>query len=299
MSATNPRVGVAVRTKNRPWFLKRTIADIVAQRYASWSVHIVNDGGDPSAVDALVSALPDEQRRRIRISHNPAASGRSAAANQAIRGLDTEFVVLHDDDDLWDPGFLEATVAHLDAQPNDVGVMVRTEIVYEKQEAGEFIETGRAPFWPGLTEITYSDLLQVNRAVPISYLYRRSLHEEVGYYREDLHAVEDWEFNLRTTLRHHIGFLDGEPLAFWMQRAGVGGELGNSMYALASEHEHFDRLVRDEALRAYVEQNGPGLALYLTRYIQDEVQRQLDERRGPGQRIIEAARGWRRRQRQR
>lgn len=299
MSATNPRVGVAVRTKNRPSFLRRAIDDIAAQHYASWTAHIVNDGGDPSAVDSLVSELPVELRRRIRVSHNPEPTGRSAAANQAIRGLATEFVVLHDDDDLWHPGFLAATVAHLDAHSDDVGVMVRTEIVYERQVGDSFVETGRAPFWPGLTEITYSDLLQVNRAVPISYLYRRSLHDEVGYYREDLHAVEDWEFNLRTTLRHHIGFLNGGPLAFWMQRVGVDGELGNSMYALAAEHEHFDRLVRDEALRAYVEQNGPGLALYLARYIQDEVQRQLDERRGPGQRIMEAARGWRRRQRQR
>lgn len=299
MSDVGRRVGIALRTKNRPWFLRRALADILAQRYTNWTVHVVNDGGDAAIVDGVVAELPDECRRFIAVSHNPRPAGRSAAANQGIRALGTEFVILHDDDDLWHPGFLEATVAHLDAYPADIGVMVRTEIVYEKQQGAGFVETGRAPFWPDLTEITYSDLLQVNRAVPISYLYRRALHDEVGYYREDLHAVEDWEFNLRTALRHHIGFLQGEPLAYWMQRVGVGGELGNSMYALAAEHEHFDRLVRDEALRAYVADQGPGLALYLTRFIQDEVARQLDERRGPSQRLVEAAREWRRRWRTR
>nr|WP_242061515.1 glycosyltransferase family A protein [Microbacterium ureisolvens] len=293
------RVGIAVRTKNRPWFLERTFRDIVAQEYGDWQVHVVNDGGDAAGVDRVVAALPDDVRARVRASHNAVSTGRSSAANQAIRGLDAEFVVLHDDDDLWHPSFLDRTVAHLDGHPGDIGVMVRTEIVYERQTEAGFVESGRAPFWHDLTEITYSDLLQVNRAVPISYLYRRALHDSVGYYREDLHAVEDWEFNLRTALVHHIGFIGGQPLAYWMQRVGVEGELGNSMYALAAEHDRYDRLVRDEALRAYVRDNGPGLALYLARYIQDEVGRQLDERRGPGQRLMDAARDWRRRRRTR
>ncbi|MFF2633879.1 glycosyltransferase family 2 protein [Microbacterium sp. NPDC058021] len=289
------RVGIVVRTKNRPWFLRRALRDIAAQDFGDWAVHVVNDGGDAAVVDAAVAALPESLRTRVAATHNPHPTGRSAAANQGVRALETELVVLHDDDDLWDPSFLSRTVAHLDANPDDIGVMVRTEIIYESQQPdGSFAEAGRAPFWPHLREITYSDLLQVNRAVPISYLYRRALHDEVGFYREDLHAVEDWEFNLRTALIHHIGFIDGEPLAFWMQRVGVAGELGNSMFALAEEHEHYDRLVRDEALRAYVRAHGPGLPLYLTRFIQDEVGRQLDERSSLGQRVTQTLRTWRR-----
>ena len=288
------RVGVVVRTKNRPWFLRRALADIVAQHFTDWQVHIVNDGGDAAAVEAAMDTVPAALRDRIGVTHNAHAVGRSAAANIGVRALSTRYLVLHDDDDLWHPAFLARTVDHLERTPEDIGVMVATEIVYEAERDGSFVEVGRAPFWRELTEITYSDLLQVNRAVPISYLYRRALHDEVGYYREDLDAVEDWEFNLRTALHHHIGFLPGEPLAYWMQRRGVDGELGNSMYALAAEHDHFDRLVRDEALRAYVQQHGPGLPLYLARYIQDEVARQLDARRSLSQRLVEEVRQWRR-----
>lgn len=288
------RVGVVIRTKSRPWFLSRALQDVIAQDFGDWVVCVVNDGGDPAAVDSRVAALPAELRARITVRHNAQATGRSAAANQGVRALDTEFVVLHDDDDLWHAAFLSRTVAHLDANAADIGVMTVTEIIYERQEGDGFVETGRTPFWPGLTEITYADLLQVNRAVPISYLYRRALHDSVGFYREDLHAVEDWEFNLRAAARHHIGFIGGSPLAFWMQRHGVEGELGNSMFALAAEHDHYDRLVRDEALRAYVAENGPGLALYLTRFIQEELSRQLDERRTIGQRVTTRVRDWRR-----
>lgn len=293
------RVGVVVRTKNRPWFLRRALQDIAAQTFSDWRIHIVNDGGDAGPVHEAIAALPAHLRHRVAATDNPRATGRSAAANAGIRALDTEFVVLHDDDDLWHPAFLHRTVDHLDRTPGDVGVMVATEIVYETERDGSFVEVGRAPFWRELTEITYTDLLQVNRAVPISYLYRRRLHDEVGYYREDLHAVEDWEFNLRTALRHHIGFLPGEPLAYWMQRRGVTGELGNSMFALAAEHDHYDRLVRDEALRSYVQENGAGLPLYLTHFIQTEIGRQLDERLSLGQRLARTVREWRRERRAR
>lgn len=294
-----PRVGIVVRTKNRPAFLRRALADVAAQRYRDWAVHVVNDGGDPTAVAAAVDALSADVRERVRVTDNETPHGRSAAANQGVRGLDTEFVVLHDDDDLWHPRFLEETVRWLDEHPGDIGVTARTEIVYEAERDGRFQEVGRVPFWPQLTAITYAELLQVNRFVPISYLYRRALHDDVGMYREDIHAAEDWELNLRTALRHRIGLLDGEPLAYWLQRAGVDGELGNSMFALAGEHDKYDQLVRDEALRAYVEQHGPGLALYLTRFIQDEVARQLDERRSLGQRLTGAVRDWRRERRTR
>jgi glycosyltransferase involved in cell wall biosynthesis len=275
-----PRVGIVVRTKNRPWFLRRALRDITAQDYASWSVHIVNDGGRADDVDAAVAELAPASRARVAVTHHPEPHGRSAAANEGVRRLGTEFLVLHDDDDLWAPSFLTHAVAWLDAHPDDVGVVAQTEIVYEAEQdggSGAFHEIGRAPFWEGMTEIRYSDLIQINRFVPIAYLYRRTLHDEVGPYREDIHAAEDWEFNLRTAAVHHIGFLAGDPLAFWMQRVGVGGELGNSMFALEDEHRRYDAQVRDDELRRYVARFGPGLPLYLTRFIEVEVARIVRE----------------------
>lgn len=305
MPESASRVGIVVRTKNRPELLARALNDIAAQDFASWIVRIVDDGGDAAAVDAVIASLSAEVRHRIEVSHNTTSRGRSAAANQGVAALDTEFIVLHDDDDLWHPAFLSCTVAWLDANPADIGVAAKTEIVYEEQQAdGRFAEVGRAPFWSEVREITYSDLLAVNRFVPIAYLYRRSLHEEVGLYREDIHAAEDWEFNLRTAVGHHIGLLDGPPLAFWMQRVGVGGELGNSMFALADEHVKFDRLIRDEALREYASTHGPGLALYLTSYIdsavreavrgvvREELARELDSRPSDLQRLARRVRRW-------
>lgn len=295
MPETSARVGIVVRTKDRPIFLERALHDIARQTFADWSVVVVNDGGDPTPVDRILAALESELGARASVIHRTEGLGRSAAANAGVRALSTEFVVLHDDDDLWAPHFLADSVAWLDRAPKDAGVVSRTEIVYERIDGDRLEETGREPFWGEMTRITYADILQVNRFVPIAYVYRRALHDEVGLYREDVHAAEDWEFNLRVLRLHPIGYLRGRVGAYWMQRRGVDGILGNSMFVLADEHDHFDRMIRDEALRAFAATHGDGLMLYLSRYIQDEVERQLSERASLGQRATEVARrGWRR-----
>lgn len=271
------RVGIVVRTVDRPEFLARALADIGAQSYQDWHVVVVNDGGDRASVEELVGASPVAGRATVLDSREP--GGRCAAANTGVGALDTEFVVIHDDDDLWDASFLDRTVAFLDAHPEDAGVGVATAIVYEERRGDRWVETSRVPFWAELTALRFIDLLEVNRAVPISLLYRRTIHETVGYYDETLDAVEDWEFYLRVLAVGSFGFIGGDPLAFWTQRPGVEGVEGNSMFALGHLHDRDDLAVRDRELRAWVAENGVGLPLYLAdmeRRIREDVRREIE-----------------------
>ena len=257
----HPRVSIIVRTKDRPYFLSRALTDIAAQSFSEVEIVVVNDGGNRQSVDEVVRSAP--LGGRVRVIDSPAPTGRCRAANAGVQEARAPYVVLHDDDDLWHPEFLTRTVAYLDASTDDAGVVVATEIVYEERRGDEWGETSRAPFWGGMTGFTFTELLEVNRAVPISFLYRRAVHDEVGYYDESLDAVEDWDFYLRLTAVHPISFLGGTPLAYWTQRPGVRGSEANSMFELALEHERDDLIVRDRALRAWVSQNGAGLPLYL------------------------------------
>ncbi|WP_104104799.1 glycosyltransferase family 2 protein [Arthrobacter sp. 08Y14] len=247
MPAQDP-VAVIVRTKNRPHFLQRALQDIFDQTYRQFRVVIVNDGGSAEPVDNVVARLPEAARERVEILHNKQSLGMEAASNSGVQSCDSEYIVIHDDDDLWHPEFLERTVSYLD-NSSDAGVVVRTQIRYEEIVDGQILKTGSAPFWENMQQISLGDMLQINRAVPISFLYRRSLHEELGYFNESLPVCGDWEFNLRVLTRHRIGFLDGEPLAFWCQRPATGGDDANSLFAKARDHERFDRSIRDEYLR--------------------------------------------------
>lgn len=255
------RVGIVVRTRQRPEFLRRALVDIAAQTFRSFRVVVVNDGGDPAEVEAVVadSGPADVTVRHIAVGEG----GRCVAANLGVRDTGTEYVVLHDDDDRWHPEFLARTVAWLDANPVDAAVAVPTEIVYEENRGGAWVEVGRAPFWAGMQRISLTEMLSVNRAVPISVLYRCAVHDEVGWYDETLDAVEDWDLYLRILRSGGIGFLPGEPLAFWTQRPDATGLDANSMFALTEAHAADDARVRDRALAEWVRREGDGLPLYL------------------------------------
>lgn len=267
-------VAIIMRTKDRPLLLERALDDVLAQTLADWRLVIVNDGGDPEPVRRLVEARVQRFRGRCRILSHRRSVGMEAASNRGLAASDSEFVVIHDDDDTWDPQFLQRAVAFLERPScTDAGVMARTEIVYEQidDRDGEksVRETGRALFWAEQSSITLSELLSINRGVPICFLYRRSLHGLVGDFDESLPAVGDWEFNLRVASSASIGFLPGRPLAFWHQRPSALGADGNSMFAGKSLHEKHDLAVRERHLREWTDRNGIGLPLWMAREVQD------------------------------
>ncbi|WP_158609595.1 polysaccharide pyruvyl transferase family protein [Kocuria soli] len=273
-------VAIVMRTKDRGLLLGRALDDVLGQTFADWRLVLVNDGGDPTPVDALVAEREHEFAGRTTVLHNGRSVGMEAASNIGVRAADSEFVCVHDDDDRWHPLFLQRTVAHLERPScTDGGVMVRTEIVYERVdtdvEPPVITETGREVFWPQLQAITLADLVSINRGVPISFLYRRNMHRVIGDFDETLPAVGDWEFHLRFAQAATIGFLDGQPLAYWQQRPDETGELANSMHAGAQVHRRYDLAVRERHFQEWTRDNGLGLPLFMAREFQS-VQHRLD-----------------------
>ncbi|MFT4286392.1 glycosyltransferase family 2 protein [Nocardioides sp.] len=261
-------VGIVVRTKDRPYFLARALRSIAAQTYDDWHAFVVNDGGDPAAVLGTVGESAVEGK--VTILDHPESLGRWPSANAGVHAATAagaSYLVLHDDDDSWAPTFLETAAAYLDAHPLAPGVVSKVEIVWEREDRGRYVETGRELFQGHLHDPLLGDTLLFNRFVPIGFLYRRELHEEIGPYNEDLSVVGDWEFNLRILSRWTLEFLGDQPLAYWHQRPHATGIDSNSVIANGGDHEKYDALVRDAALRAYVGEHGLGLVLYLTKFI--------------------------------
>lgn len=254
-------VAIITRTKDRPVLLRRAVQDVLAQQFPNWHLVIVNDGGDAAEVDAIVAAAPG-LKDRVTVLHHVRSLGMEAASNAGIAASKSEFLSIHDDDDTWHPEFLSRTVEYLRTH-DDPGVGVRTEIVVEEIHGDRIQETGRVPFAAESSSLVLGDALSYNRCVPISLLYRRDLHALVGGYDETLNAVGDWEFMLRVLQQYTLGFIDGEPLAFWHHRHGADGADGNSVLAGKSDHERFDKLVRDRYLQDYVKQHGLGGVLFL------------------------------------
>ena len=271
MSETlSPAVAIIMRTKNRSLLLDRAVRDVVGQSFQDWTLVVVNDGGDPLEVDPVIDRHRQELAGRVHVLTHESSKGMEAASNAGIAASSSEFIAVHDDDDTWHPEFLQRTVEYL-RSTQEAGVGVRTEIVFERLVDGGVEEISREIFEPGIRAISLFDTLRSNRCVPISLLYRRSVHDAVGYFDETLDVVGDWEFLLRVLQHNSIGFIDGEPLAFWRQRRESTGDLGNSVIVADQAHHVFDRAVRERYLRSYVSETGLGGLLYLTRHQDGEI----------------------------
>jgi glycosyltransferase involved in cell wall biosynthesis len=256
-------VGIVVRTKDRPVMLRRALRSIGSQTYSGWLAVIVNDGGSPETVDLVVAEQDEHVRSRIRVLHNPRSEGRWPAANAGVAATETPLLVLHDDDDSWHPDFLAETVRFLEENTDERGVIARTEVILEKYEGDGLVVTDRYVLEDHNPSVLLTDLLDFNRFVPISFVYRRTLHAEIGLYDQELPAAADWTFNMKVLQRQPIRYVGDRPLAYWHQRPGVDGVLGNSVFAAPLDHRIADSTYRDAALRAYVNTDGLGLPLYL------------------------------------
>ena len=224
---------------------------------------------DPAGVDEMIARVPEEHRDKVRVLHRQTSHGRWASANAGVSLTSAPYLVLHDDDDSWHPEFLERAAAYLDREGNlqRGGVVSRIEIVWERVDGGDYVELGRELFQPDLTAPTLGDTMLFNRFVPIGFVYRRAMHDELGMYDERLPVVGDWDFTMKVLARGPLEYLDDGPFAYWHQRPGHAGIDGNSVISAGAEHRKYDAELRDAALREYVREYGPGLPLYLTKFI--------------------------------
>lgn len=227
-------VGVVTRTRDRALFVVRALRAVIGQTHRDWRIVLVNDGGDGAELRARIAAegleaeLPPE---RFTLIDNAVSQGRATAFNQGLAALDTDFVACLDDDDSWDPGFLQALLelyAGNVALVPDLGgvasgVTAIREDVVSGEDGGQRIEFlgedglpnafRRSDFLLGpLAYATYRHDLY-----PVQWLLKRQAMADLGGFPESFDVMEDRAFMLRFVQHWRIAMLD-RPLAFHHRR---------------------------------------------------------------------------------
>lgn len=245
-------VAIVTRTKNRPLLLARAARSVAGQTYDNIQWVVVNDGGDPDPVESLIAASGVDPRR-ITLIHNARSIGMEAASNLGIRSVDTEFVVIHDDDDSWEPGFLTEMIAFL-RRPRAIaagfdGVICRAWRVSEQIDGDQVIFHRRDPFMPWVSEVPLAQMAVGNFFAPISFLYRRKVYDAIGGYDENLPVLGDWRFNLDFLSRSNIGVLDRYLSHYHHRDFGNTGVYANSVVGGRDLHAQYFSVVTNAILR--------------------------------------------------
>ena len=249
-TSATPAVAVITRTKDRPLMLARALDSVAGQTFRDLAWVIVNDGGEPGAVDSIA----EQGRQRglsTTVNHHQPSRGMEAASNAGIRASDSEFIVIHDDDDTWEPDFLASCVRFLIAFPHYAGVVTQSTKVEEEVFPESIKILALSPFNPNLLSIYLHEMAQENTFPPISFLYRRSVIDTVGLYAEELPVLGDWDFNLRFLEQYDIGVIPNALANYHHRRklADADSHYGNSLYAGQSLHIEYDAIIRNRLLR--------------------------------------------------
>jgi glycosyltransferase involved in cell wall biosynthesis len=173
-----------------PW-IGETLASVLGQTGVTLEAVVVDDGSDDASLDAIRRAA-DERVVVIRQARQGASRARTVgtawAAGRYVQYLDADDVLL--------PGALDARVVALEASGADVAYS--DWVRYERGPDGAFRDGARVArrLGPRPDVELFTDAWWP----PGALLYRRTLVERIGPWREDLPVIQDARFQLDAAL---------------------------------------------------------------------------------------------------
>lgn len=185
------RISVVTPTRNRPDELRRAIASVRAQSHESWEMLVIDDGGELDSA-GIVAEAADPRIRHSRIEK----SGVCAARNHALRLATGSIMAYLDDDNVMDPGWLQA-VAWSFAERPEVDVMYGGLVIEDLRRA-EGTGSGAIPQLYLRPYDRYT-LLTENLTDMNAIAHRAGLTQ--AHFDEDLDPMEDWDLLIRLTTR--------------------------------------------------------------------------------------------------
>lgn len=251
------KAAIITRTKNRPNFLRRAMLSALGQTYSDWIHVIVNDGGKRSEIDLLGIEFEDAYKGRLQILHLPESIGMQSASNAAIEASESDYIIIHDDDDSLHPNYLKKTIQFLSeagSEDSHQGVVSQTWRVDEDINAyGDFQETGRSHFMP-LKFVSIQRFGGENPFPPIAFLYRREAHQEIGLFNQRYNVLGDWDFHYRFIQKYDIGVLD-QKLANYHWRVGTQPEgFSNTVTTGVEEHHMQLNKLHNDYIRKHIQE---------------------------------------------
>lgn len=193
-----PEVSIVLPTYNRAEWIVKAIDSILSQEFSSWELLIINDGSTDETESKLKGYLGNPSIKLLNTSNR----GVSAARNLGIEKSRGDLIAFIDSDDQWEPQKLSLQVQFLKKYPEvplvhgeEIWIRngVRVNPMKKHKKSGGDV---------------FADALKLCCISPSTVLLRRSLLNEVGYFREDFPVCEDYDLWLKITSQYQIGFID-------------------------------------------------------------------------------------------
>ena len=130
---------VYLSTYRRPQLLPRAVDSLLGQTFRDWVCELHNDDPSDRSPAELVARVADP---RITVVDHPRNLGPTASFNLFFKRIEEPFFTLLEDDNWWEPDFLETMISTLSAHPH-VQVAWANMRYWQEQPDGTWFDTGR------------------------------------------------------------------------------------------------------------------------------------------------------------
>lgn len=206
MSASPPRVTVAIPSYNGAPFIGEAIASVLAQTFTDFELLIVDDASQDETI-AVIRQFDDP---RICLRQNPRRLGLVGNWNACLRQARGEYLCLFHHDDRMRPRFLERCVGVLEQHPC-VGYVFTAARWMDEQGKTIYKYYPPQQDWVRNGQEFFQELVCGNSIIASGVVVRRAAYERVGAFDARLRYSVDWEMWLRLARHFDVGFL-AEPL---------------------------------------------------------------------------------------
>lgn len=197
-------------------FLEAAIQSVKAQVYDAWELCLADDASSDPAVRPLLEEIAASDPR-IRLAFRLTNGHISACTNSAIELASGAWFALLDQDDLLAPHALAAVACEI-AQHPDAG------IVYSDEDKIDAAGQRSNPFFKGDWN---HELFLCQNFVNHLGVYRASLVQEVGAFREGFEGSQDYDLVLRCVEKLRGEQIRHLPSVLYHWRTADGSVAGN------------------------------------------------------------------------
>jgi glycosyltransferase involved in cell wall biosynthesis len=179
-----PRISIVTPSFNQAAFIERTICSVLDQNYPNLEYIIIDGGSTDGSVEVI-----RRYEKHLTFWVSEQDRGQSHAINKGLKIATGDWIAWQNSDDIFYPGTFEslANAARKNSQSNlIIGNMNMID------EQGDVINDLKY-VTPTYESLLAEGMVLTNQAA----FWRRSIHQKIGYLKEDLHYGFDFEWFLR------------------------------------------------------------------------------------------------------
>lgn len=252
-------VHIVMATYNGAAYLEEQIESLLGQTYKNITIEVCDDGSSDETCSMIQRYCEGDDR--ISLHRNEENLGYVKNFLEGIRRSSAPYIMLCDQDDIWDPDKVEVTLHAMKQEESvndDVPVLVFTDAMNYNSDSGE--ETGRFHKTSHLDtkKVDTAHLFMENKCIGCTVMVNRQILPFLSRFPEEI-RVHDWWLALICSHFGKIVYVDQPTLRY---RQHGGNMIGGSSFADYVKNRLAGIAKQREALRQTFQQAGAFVKLY-------------------------------------